>query len=64
VFLEEYRNDLDIMCIGVRFTFLPFKKKRKKKKKKGAGFNDLTCKTLTTFFSVIWMCPVMMGYKI
>jgi len=35
--LEEYRNDVDIMCIGVRFTFLPFKKKRKKKRKRVLG---------------------------
>lgn len=41
MFLEEYRNDVDIMYIGVRFTFLPFKKE-KRGKKKGAGFYDLT----------------------
>jgi len=40
------------------------KGKKKKKKKEGGGFYDLTYKTLTTFFSVIWICPVMMGYKL
>jgi len=65
--LEEYRNDVDIMCIGVRFRFFHSKRKKRKKKKKkkeGGGFYDLTYKTLTTFFSVIWICPVMMGYKL
>jgi len=42
VFLEEYRNDVDIMCIGVRFRFFHSKRKKRKKKeekkKKVVGF--------------------------